>query len=1031
MGNCQVITLKQFKKRLYSRQGEGGLLEKKHIREQLFIEKLFPGAFLEEPLARLFMDYPNHNNPTRNKIFGGTYRGEGLQMRVSQLFNENPEKWQEFVDRCSQALTAPLCGREGLTAFLLETAKQMPSAGVGQDLCAYTEEACVNAPGKALAILLLFSMLHSNHTGSSGGRGNIKFLPLVIGSIKPLAPCPPAEQDWSYVNCCTPFLKARFQGLMTCSDEEFNKVFQNYANLFSCVASVSKDRGKPCSALAADWMDDLYKNILSVSSPYVLRVEGPAGTHKNALMQLLFLKMVRACIADPAGPQIAPFYVDLNFYEKNGLARSGADAQQQINKLAGCIKEQFQELLESYAAFCRRHTGRRPLLFIDSIRNYNQAVPLDLLLRRCARNLKNLCCVEDVDTILTGASLMRRTEQTRPWAYEVKIRSVDLDDKAQTDRFLEYYGQLYPLAPGVRAKLKKFPFYTIDSYQLHILSKTLESCQQESAGNLFKIYEQFCKEYLEYDTKQMEQAAVEAFDFAYTDSSQFAKDYYTSPFWVLLRKHASFLDFFIARFYMEQLETSAKTGDIDALNMIMPKMVTRFITPQINESMAKEELIVNLATVYYREMKPYAQSETTYWLGRLTHNHQKQRAIALLDAFMQEQEETIKNRKAYPDSYSDAAQKEDLFLLRGIMVSLIYQGRQDVSDRYILSLIENNLAAQINRGFHLEYYGDIPYLPNLESLNYEDDTRVGEKTLKQLFYFCENPHNAAHPAFELSLFSICSLIQARIEVLPPRTNFNLEPYIDRLIKLLQRRRDSRIPKKLAEYYAMILEDCSSARRQPCNGGPMSVRLYQKFNELNGVPRTGWVDHKIPHPESVTEHMYSAWLMALLLLPETSDESPSYDKQEVMRLLLIHDLGERVTGDIPRPQKQTDPDWYAREEDRVMTRFLLKGTYPHVGRMAEEYKRWKEWAEDSSFNAAVAKEIDTLQGAYQLCRYLLDHGENFSEEKIAGWLGECNECNTTMCRTIFRELILENPAFESLRLEDRLFDETAGGFALGT
>lgn len=1013
----QVITLRQFKDKLFSKKGNGGILEKCHVTEQQFVEMLFPRAFLNEPLARQFVNYEGHNNTTRNNIFNGTYHGEVLQTRVSELFIENPEVWREFVTQCTQKSALPSCDQARLSSFLLEMTEQMRTS-VDPKLYTRTKKACTKTPGEALAILLLFSMLHTNHTGSDSGRGNIKFLLPVIHQLESLPLTVPTAQDWSYISGCQPFLKKQFQKLVSCPDTEFNEVFQKYSNLFSCVVSVSTSQGDTCLTPPKDWMVNLYKCILSVSSPHVLHIEGPAGTHKNALMQLLFLKLVRACVSDPAGPQIAPFYIDLNFFEKNGLSQTIANPQQSVNPVA-LITKQFRELLKDFAAFCQQHPERRPLLFIDSIRNYRQAVPLDDLLKRCSllKNLKNLCYVEDVDTILTGAALKLRPIPQNSWAYVVKLHSVELGNNAQTSQFLKYYSQLYPLPANLRTKLKKFPFYTIDSYQLHLLSKTLDSCQQEYEGNLFQIYEQFCMDYLEYDTSQMEQAAAEAFDFAYTDSSLPVHDYYTTPFWVLLRKHASFLDFFIARFYMRQLEESSKTGNVAPLNMIMPKTITRFITPQINQSIIKEDMVVNLAKEHYRKMKPYAQSEMTYWLGRIKHSNQKLRAVNLLRELLAEQEQKIQELMKQPNNYSDAAKKEDLFLLRGIMVSLTYQGCQDISTRYILSLIDNDLASQINRGFHLEYYGDIPYLPHLESLNYKDDIHSGEKTLKQLLQFCENPRLASHPAFELNLFTICSLIQSRIEVLPPQTSFPLEPYLDRLIKLLQRPTGNLLPQKLAEYYAMILEDCQSVRTQHHNSGPISVWLYRRFNELNHISRTGWVDHEIPNPERIGEHMYSAWLMAFLLLPETCDESLSYDKQAVMRLLLIHDLGERVTGDIPRPKKQLAPDTYAREEDRAMTQLLLKETYPNVGRMDWEYQLWKEWAEDSSFNAKVAKEIDTLQAAYQLCLYLLNYRKNFSEEKIVSWLSECVELKTSVCRTIFRQLILENPAFESLHLGD--------------
>ena len=48
------------------------------------------------------------------------------------------------------------------------------------------------------------------------------------------------------------------------------------------------------------------------------------------------------------------------------------------------------------------------------------------------------------------------------------------------------------------------------------------------------------------------------------------------------------------------------------------------------------------------------------------------------------------------------------------------------------------------------------------------------------------------------------------------------------------------------------------------------------------------------PESVAEHSWRAALMAMLLAPEF----PGVEIDRVVRMCIIHDLGEAVTGDIP-------------------------------------------------------------------------------------------------------------------------------------
>ena len=51
-------------------------------------------------------------------------------------------------------------------------------------------------------------------------------------------------------------------------------------------------------------------------------------------------------------------------------------------------------------------------------------------------------------------------------------------------------------------------------------------------------------------------------------------------------------------------------------------------------------------------------------------------------------------------------------------------------------------------------------------------------------------------------------------------------------------------------------------------------------------------------ESVAEHSWRITLMAYLV----SDEFPEADLEKLMKMCLIHDLGEAFTGDIPTFEK---------------------------------------------------------------------------------------------------------------------------------
>ena len=68
------------------------------------------------------------------------------------------------------------------------------------------------------------------------------------------------------------------------------------------------------------------------------------------------------------------------------------------------------------------------------------------------------------------------------------------------------------------------------------------------------------------------------------------------------------------------------------------------------------------------------------------------------------------------------------------------------------------------------------------------------------------------------------------------------------------------------------------------------------------------------PESVAEHSWRAALMAMLLAPEF----PGVEIDRVVRMCIIHDLGEAVTGDIPTFLKNRADE---ETEDRAVAGML--------------------------------------------------------------------------------------------------------------
>ena len=79
-------------------------------------------------------------------------------------------------------------------------------------------------------------------------------------------------------------------------------------------------------------------------------------------------------------------------------------------------------------------------------------------------------------------------------------------------------------------------------------------------------------------------------------------------------------------------------------------------------------------------------------------------------------------------------------------------------------------------------------------------------------------------------------------------------------------------------------------------------------------------------ESVAEHSWRLALMALLM----KDQIPGVDMDKVLRMCLIHDLGEAITGDIPSFEK-TDAN--ERTEAKAIDGLVASLPQPLSGELA--------------------------------------------------------------------------------------------------
>lgn len=125
-------------------------------------------------------------------------------------------------------------------------------------------------------------------------------------------------------------------------------------------------------------------------------------------------------------------------------------------------------------------------------------------------------------------------------------------------------------------------------------------------------------------------------------------------------------------------------------------------------------------------------------------------------------------------------------------------------------------------------------------------------------------------------------------------------------------------------------------------------------KLKTTYRSGWTS--AGRVESVAEHTWRLCLMAMLL----ADRVPGVDFARLVKICIVHDLGEAIGGDIPAIHQVPGESKAAQERND-----LLQLLSPLPDRLRDEITAlWDEYEAAESPEAKLAKALDKLETIMQ-------------------------------------------------------------------
>ncbi len=788
------------------------------------------------------------------------------------------------------------------------------------------------------------------------------------------------------------FLRDGLKKYELLSDEEFLSHCHKLTARLKCMSKAAINN--ECE----NFIEDLFSRILQCTTRKLYRIKGDSGTQKSCILRLLYIYLMR----NYNKHNYEPVYLNCNDIRED-CDKHGADPSRQILEMFDSVNTEV---------------GRVPLFIFDGILSVDlNDNELDCTLQQLIDSRSNSHLIIGINEVLVYDPGLNKTSKLIGGTYDnnLNLSPVSLYDKKKCIDYINTLEDLPISDPEeIYDILHSIGLITIDEEIVRIVC----DYHNESNSNIFDIFSSKIKDKFFGKTADMNLGAEYIYKFAFCSEIN-TTDPVAYNALKIACEEPIYLNCFIAIHYLNKLDEYSRTKDISFFNLIYPKEITRFITAGIRSHPNYEEILLDLGS-RYNEMKPHGQSEMSFYLGRMHSPNNRIDAVELLNKYYVETKRNIDEKmignKYYNKPYSYEDYIQDLFLLRGLSVSLIYcderQGK-NVMIEYLRSLIDNDTSNMINRGFHLEYYGDKRYNPKRNMLDYRDNLKVGERTLRILCNTVESQlaESKYHPAFLLELFTIVSLLQVRLETNKQEISFNLNVYVKKCLDLVK----TSIEKYKIEdnvisaFFKMAADDFNNCLNNPNERYYPQRAVCNEFLHAKDVKRAGWVMQRIDGPESIVEHMYSCWFIGLVMLPDVSLSIEGYDKQKILKMLLVHDLAETRLSDIPKYEKPKYPE-YDRIENEVMLSLLLKGTYKEMDNLSAYVDAWDEWYKMSTENARIAKDIDNLQAVYQFLVYNNETPEKFDEERRERWIKEINIIQTDIGRSIVKILISDNPEF---------------------
>lgn len=502
--------------------------------------------------------------------------------------------------------------------------------------------------------------------------------------------------------------------------------------------------------------DFVREDILTQKQENLIKIEGPDGTGKSTFLSILYIYLYLYC--EKNGFSFCPFYINLHYYD---IVIDDITSNNQA------VKDKMYDDLQKLKCLVQIYPDIPYIIIIDGNENYfrttlKSANYFNEFIKEISAHKKIVCIGEKTNVHAY------RERKVYPYMYArmnytFKFKSINKYEVEKWDNFIKYFTYIEKnekLLGEIKNYLDKFDLEEVDLNVLNVFKDCYDSDVLKGLNSISDLYKNYCMAYLK-DMDDFEDSAKMSYEYFMT-SKKFSQNEIANnnKKWNLVHQHKTISNFLIAYYFVSKVKNYNGKKEIKCLEFLFPMDVNIFIKPLINENLEIQELVFDKCKQIYFEGKILAKSQALYMMGRITNKIMKADILAVLEGYY----DNIHKQLEVP---GDSKGRDLQLLLRSVIISLVYLGKKDKREEYLKMLLNYPIANQINRGFHLEYYGDILRKPDNRIYNYNDDGTGNidityNMLLNRIKHYLTSVNGTEDLNFQINLFTLCSLIQVRL-----------------------------------------------------------------------------------------------------------------------------------------------------------------------------------------------------------------------------------------------------------------------------